>query len=75
MNTIDRLKALEKAAADSHRMPVPDREYIAAAMFAIPALLKVAKAAKAYTVLSHAGADTHDAYLELWAALEELEAQ
>lgn len=40
----------------------------------LPSLLKVAEAAKAYTVLSHAGADTHDAYLDLWAALDELEA-
>jgi hypothetical protein len=38
-------------------------------------LLKVAEAAKAYCVLSHAGQDTHDAYLDLWKALEELEAK
>jgi hypothetical protein len=51
-----------------------DACFIAEARNAIPSLLAVAKAAKAYCVLSHAGADTHDAYLELWEALAQLEA-
>lgn len=51
-----------------------DRELYTAARNALPALLAVAKASHTYCVLSHAGADTHDAYLELWEALDKLEA-
>ena len=51
-----------------------DFPFIAAARNSMKDLLAVAKAAKAYCVLSHAGADTHDAYLELWEALDKLEA-
>lgn len=58
----------------SQRQCETDTQLVAAARNALPALLAVAKAAKAYCVLSHAGADTHDAYLELWEALDKLEA-
>lgn len=58
----------------SENSRVADSELIAAARNALPALLAVAKAAHTYCVLSHAGADTHDAYLELWEALDKLEA-
>ena len=46
MNTIDRLKALEKAAMQDR--DVYDKTYSAVAARHVPALLKVAEAAKAY---------------------------
>ena len=51
-----------------------DAELIVEMRESFSALLAVAKAAHTYCVLSHAGADAHDAYLELWGALDKLEA-
>jgi len=77
--TIEQLEALEKAKDDPtcsfEEFGERSARYAYAQQAAFPHLLAVAKAAHTYCVLSHAGADTHDAYLELWEALDRLEAQ
>lgn len=73
--TIEKLEALAARFADT---PLSDEhlyEVRGDVVNALPSLLKVRKAAKTYCVLSNAGAYADDAYLDLWKALEELEAK
>lgn len=82
--TIDELEKLEQAATleletalrEGGPQSFPRRRELEEACVAMaPALIRAVKAAKAFKDIETAGGDSHDAYIGLCDALEELEAE